>query len=97
MFRSVSDAIYSSAPGAEYTHIDGIGDVWAIPCDHEINLAFRIGGKIIPIHPLDISLDATDLGLSLSDKNTGKPFCLGSVSSIQYLRAQRPHAHFFPL
>jgi hypothetical protein len=82
--KSVSDAIYGKVNGAQFTKISGLGSVWAIPCDEEVYIAFKIGGKTFPIHPLDTSLNAEDLGLNLKDTATGKKFCVGAFQPISF-------------
>jgi hypothetical protein len=74
--KSVSDAIYSSISGAQYVNINGVGNIWQIPCDQEINLSFKFGGVVFPIHPLDVSLNGTNLGLTDS---SGNAICIGAV------------------
>ncbi len=58
--RSVADAIYSRFPGAEYHNVTGLGEVWIVPCDQEVNITFKFSGNSYYIHPLD----ATMYGLS---------------------------------
>lgn len=48
----VCTAIYGSVPGAKYD--EGLGQ-WTVPCDAEIDIALQFGGKVYPIHPLDVS------------------------------------------
>src|ERR1700761_1708586 len=43
--RAVSDALYSGIPGASLQNVDGLGSIWIIPCDAEVNLMFKIGGQ----------------------------------------------------
>lgn len=71
---SVAEAIYGDVPGAELVKDTDLGEVWTIPCDIEINISFKFGGKDIPIHPLDTSLD-----LNATD-DSGSRVCLGAVS-----------------
>lgn len=66
-------------PGADLVKGSQLGgDVWTIPCDVEINIAFKFGGKTFPIHPLDTSLD-----MDATDDN-GKKICIGAVSTPSY-------------
>ncbi|KAH9069348.1 hypothetical protein EDB83DRAFT_2374659 [Lactarius deliciosus] len=44
--QEVSDAIYSGIPGASFQFVNGVGQIWVIPCDAEY-----------PIHPLDTNSD----------------------------------------
>ncbi|KAI9453906.1 acid protease [Lactarius psammicola] len=55
--QEVSDAIYSGIPGASFQFVNGVGQIWLIPCDAEVNLTFKIGGQMYPIHPLDTNSD----------------------------------------
>ncbi|GJE84392.1 A1 family peptidase [Phanerochaete sordida] len=48
----VCNAIYGSVPGAKYDNALG---QWTVPCDAEIDIALQFGGKVYPIHPLDVS------------------------------------------
>ncbi|KAH9984887.1 aspartic peptidase domain-containing protein, partial [Russula vinacea] len=70
----VSDAIYSGIPGASLQEVDGFGVLWVIPCDAEINIAFKIGGQTYPVHPLDTNADL----LPNSDGQT----CAGAFQPI---------------
>lgn len=53
--------------------------MWTMPCDKEVNIAFMMGGKKIPIHPLDATLPFSD-GVDPSRKD-----CFGSVCIQEYL------------
>lgn len=55
--REVSDAIYSGISGASFQFVNGVGQIWVLPCDAEVNLTFKIGGQAYPIHPLDTNSD----------------------------------------
>ena len=70
---SVAEAIYGDVPGAELVKDASLGEIWTIPCDIEINISFKFGGKDIPIHHLDTSLD-----LNATD-DSGSRVCLGAV------------------
>ncbi|KAI0693590.1 aspartic peptidase domain-containing protein [Cytidiella melzeri] len=50
--EAVCTAIYGAVPGASYD--SSIGQ-WIVPCDVEIDIALQFGGKVFPIHPLDVS------------------------------------------
>lgn len=73
--REVSHAIYSGVPGASLEFVDGLGQIWLIPCDAEINIAFKIGGQTYPVHPLDTN---SDDALTNPDGQT----CLGAVRLV---------------
>ena len=55
--REVASAIYSGIPGASLQSVQGLGSIWVIPCDAEINVAFKFGGQTYPVHPLDTNSD----------------------------------------
>ncbi|KAK7061718.1 acid protease [Favolaschia claudopus] len=61
----VCQAIYGGVPGAQYNASLG---QWTVPCDAEIDIALQFGGKVFPIHPLDLT------PTYLSDAS----FCVGS-------------------
>ncbi|KAI0043884.1 acid protease [Auriscalpium vulgare] len=48
---SVAEQIYSAVDGA--TFIDFPDPKWLVPCDAEVNITFKVGGQLYPIHPLD--------------------------------------------
>ena len=54
----MADTIYSGVPDASIQNVSGLGNIWVIPCNAEINVTFMIGGKAYPIHPLDTNSDA---------------------------------------
>lgn len=63
--EDVCTAIYSGVPGAKFD--SGLGQ-WVVPCDQELDVALQIGGKVYPLHPLDVTPP------SLTDPTT----CVGS-------------------
>jgi hypothetical protein len=67
--KEVTDAFYGRIPQA---YFEAEAQLWVIPCDHEVNVTFVIGGVRYPIHPLDASL-------SFDDPNGGPPVCVGAV------------------
>ena len=71
----MSNAIYSGVPGASLQFVEGLGQIWLIPCDAEIDIAFKIGGQTYPVHPLDTN--SAD-GLTNPDGQT----CVGAVRLI---------------
>jgi hypothetical protein len=71
--RSISDAFYSRVPGAAFKNVSGLGEVWTLPCNAEVNVTFKIGGVDYPIHPLD-TVDERSTG-------GGGVVCYGSVCS----------------
>ncbi|KAK0243959.1 aspartic peptidase domain-containing protein [Armillaria nabsnona] len=80
--KSVADAIYSRVSGAEYRNISGVGEVWIVPCDEEVNVTFKFSGNSYPIHPLDAALDPSLIDspdLQNLVNSEGQPSCIGSV------------------
>ncbi|PBK97381.1 acid protease [Armillaria gallica] len=75
--KSVADAIYSGFSGAEYLNITGIGEVWIVPCDEEVNVTFKFSGNSYHVHPLDATMDPSLINMDLTD-STGRPYCVGS-------------------
>jgi hypothetical protein len=71
----VSNTIYSGVPGASLEFVEGLGQIWLIPCDAEINIAFKIGGQTYPVHPLDTNSDDV---LTSPDGQT----CVGAVRLV---------------
>ncbi|KAG2151454.1 aspartic peptidase domain-containing protein [Suillus clintonianus] len=68
----VAEALYGNVPGASLTTISGIGEIWALPCDQELNATFLFAGIQFPIHPLDLNFDA------------GKNQCVGAFQPFSY-------------
>ncbi|TDL14681.1 acid protease [Rickenella mellea] len=74
--QDAARAIYGGVTGAHFS--DSLGQ-WVVPCDAEIDLALQFGGKVYPVHPLDItSKNPTD---PTSDWLAGDNF-LRSVYSV---------------
>lgn len=78
--RSVADAIYSGVSGAQLTNISGLGEIYTLPCDQEINLTFVFSGTKYPVHPLDTNLNGTDLQIT---DGSNDALCIGAVSHNQ--------------
>lgn len=70
--RYVAEALYGSVPGASLTNVNGLGEIWSLPCDQELNATFLFAGVKFPIHPLDLNFDAGD----------GQ--CVGAVSLLLF-------------
>ncbi|TDL29886.1 acid protease [Rickenella mellea] len=49
--QDAAQAIYGGVSGAHFD--DSLGQ-WVVPCDAEIDLALQFGGKMYPVHPLDV-------------------------------------------
>ncbi|KAI0044156.1 acid protease [Auriscalpium vulgare] len=72
---SVAEAFYSRIDGARF---DKAHNFWVIPCTAELNVSFKIGGQLYPVHPLDMSTDYD----GLSDAKPGE--CTGTFQPITY-------------
>lgn len=48
--------MYSNFANAEFKNVSGVGPTWVLPCEQEVNITFKFGGKAYPIHPLDATL-----------------------------------------
>lgn len=53
----VAEALYGNVSGASLTSVTGIGEIWTLPCDQELNATFLFAGIEFPIHPLDLNFD----------------------------------------
>lgn len=69
--KSITDAIYANITGAKF---DEKSNQWLVSCDHEVDMAFQIGGQIFPLHPLDVT--PTTAGNSST--------CVGSFIPTQF-------------
>ncbi|KZT19519.1 acid protease [Neolentinus lepideus HHB14362 ss-1] len=72
--RAMSDAIYGRVKGAEF---DTSQQVWTVPCDQLLNLAFVFGGVTYPVHPFDVATS----DFNYTDAN-GNPKCIGAFQPI---------------
>lgn len=77
VFRAMADAFYGRVPGAQYTNVSGVGEIYTLPCETELNITFVFGGVKIPIHPLDTVTDILDKTDAL-----GNSVCLGAFQPI---------------
>ncbi|KAG1855897.1 aspartic peptidase domain-containing protein [Suillus tomentosus] len=68
----VAEALYGNVPGASFTNIAGLGEIWALPCDQELNATFLFAGIKFPIHPLDLNF------------NMGDNQCVGAFQPFSY-------------
>ncbi|KAK7470653.1 hypothetical protein VKT23_002076 [Stygiomarasmius scandens] len=50
--EEICNAIYGGISGAQFDETLG---QWVVPCNEEIDMAIQIGGRIFPLHPLDVS------------------------------------------
>jgi len=89
--KSAADAIYSRFSGAEYVNVTGIGAVWIVPCDQEVNITFKFSGQKIPIHPMDTTLNGSILGLEEVLNSEGKVSCLGMFQPMSFDTGNSPN------
>ncbi|KAK0504252.1 aspartic peptidase domain-containing protein [Armillaria luteobubalina] len=82
--KSVADEIYSRFSGAEYINVPGVGEVWVLPCDEEVNITFKIGGNSYHIHPLDATMDLSLANLFDLKNSIGRSFCVGSFQPFSF-------------
>lgn len=78
---AIANGIYSQIEGAKLRNVSGLGAVWTLSCDKEVNVTFKIGGEKYLIHPLDTTIEASDLGLEID-------ICIGAVGDSSYLYTQ---------
>ncbi|KAF5369897.1 hypothetical protein D9758_001054 [Tetrapyrgos nigripes] len=50
--KDICDAIYSGISGASFDPLTG---QWTVPCNVEVDIAIQIGGRVFPLHPLDVA------------------------------------------
>ncbi|KIY63915.1 acid protease [Cylindrobasidium torrendii FP15055 ss-10] len=76
--KSAADAIYGRIEGAEFRELgSGIGKTWIVPCTHEVNVTFKLGGVEYPIHPMDVAMDPAPFGLNNLTNEAGDASCIG--------------------
>ncbi|PIL22833.1 hypothetical protein GSI_15528 [Ganoderma sinense ZZ0214-1] len=74
---SVAEAFYKDIPGSQLvSRSDLSGQIWQLPCDKEVNITFKFGGKSFPVHPLDANID-----LNLTD-SSGNHVCFGAFQPM---------------
>lgn len=71
--------------GANFTSVAGVGDVWVLPCDYELNVAFKFSGISYPMHPLDTVMN----DFTGPPDASGKPTCIGSLQPL--VNANQPY------
>lgn len=76
--RAVADAFYARVPGAQLVNYTGLGEVYTMPCDVELNVTFKFANVSYPIHPLDTSLSSLD-----KTDQLGNAVCVGAFQPIQ--------------
>lgn len=89
--RVVVDAIYGRFHGSEFRQVPGIGGAWVLPCEQEVNITFKFGGKMYPIHPLDMSIDPSTVKLSGLKTADGQNACIGAFQPFTYDRGESPN------
>ena len=73
----MADAFYARVPGAKIQNFTGVGSIYVVDCDVELNVSFKFGKVSIPIHPLD----TVDDDLNRRDE-LGNPICMGAFQPI---------------
>ncbi|KAF9013317.1 aspartic peptidase domain-containing protein [Cyathus striatus] len=85
--KSVSDAMYSRFYGAEFVDVDKVGGAWIVPCDQEVNVTFKFGSEEYRMHPLDMTIQPSVIGLNDELKNSkGEECCVGTFQPFSYER-----------
>ncbi|KAI0769917.1 acid protease [Fomes fomentarius] len=72
----VATAFYKDVPDAKFVSLAGVGKIWQIPCDKEVNVTFKFAGVKFPIHPLDANID-----LNMTDSH-GNHVCYGAFQPM---------------
>lgn len=54
--RSIVDGIYGRFRDSEFHEVSGIGGVYMLPCEQDVNITLVFSGKSNPMHPLDMTL-----------------------------------------
>ncbi|KAH7914244.1 aspartic peptidase domain-containing protein [Hygrophoropsis aurantiaca] len=97
---SVAQGLYGGIKGAALQNVSGVGEIWVLPCDEEVNATFLFAGVQFPIHPLDLnflagdnfcvgafqpfSFDPTDGGVVLYDMILGMAFLRNAYLLIDF-------------
>ncbi|KAF9220897.1 acid protease [Gyrodon lividus] len=71
---NVAQALYGNIPGSVLTNVSGLGEIWVLPCDQEVNATFHFAGVEFPIHLLDLNFDGFGL------QADGETFCFQPYS-----------------
>ncbi|KAH9480602.1 Saccharopepsin [Psilocybe cubensis] len=88
--RSIAEAIYGKFVGSKFTQLPGLGGVWVLPCEQEVNITFSFGGKLYPIHPLDMSFEPSVVNLTDFQTTSGERGCIGTFQPFTYDRGSNP-------
>lgn len=75
--KAMADAFYGRVPGATLQNFTGVGNIYVVPCDVELNVSFKFGNVSYPIH----ALDTVDDDLNRRDE-LGNPICMGAFQPI---------------
>ena len=90
--KSVADAIYGRFPGAEFVTIDrNVGATYILPCTTEVNVTFIFGGKRFVIHPLDMTMHPSVLGIGSVKNSKGETACIATFQPFTYSRGKNPN------
>ncbi|KAF8195466.1 aspartic peptidase domain-containing protein [Pholiota molesta] len=89
--RSVVDGIYGRLRDSEFHEVSGIGGVYVLPCAQEVNVTLVFSGKSYPMHPLDMTLEPTSIGLPALHTRQGQSACIGTFQPFTYGRGSKPN------
>ncbi|KAF9483492.1 acid protease [Pholiota conissans] len=89
--RPIVDGIYSRFRDTEFRDVAGIGAVYVLPCEQEVNVTFLFSGKSYPMHPLDMTLDPSSIQLPALRTSQGQKACIGTFQPFTYGRGSKPN------
>ncbi|KAH0585942.1 hypothetical protein H2248_007228 [Termitomyces sp. 'cryptogamus'] len=87
---SLAAEIYGRFLGAQLVDIDSVGKIWLLPCSQEVSITLKFNNKSYPIHPLDVTLDPTIIGMSAVVDSKGYPLCIGTFQPFTYDTGAKP-------
>ncbi|EGN98520.1 hypothetical protein SERLA73DRAFT_110062 [Serpula lacrymans var. lacrymans S7.3] len=77
----VAKAIYGGVNGSYLYNISGIGEIWILPCNEEVNATFLFAGVQYPIHPLDLNFGKGELTGVVPN---GAEMCVGAFQPFSF-------------
>ncbi|CAK5270490.1 unnamed protein product [Mycena citricolor] len=87
---TIASGIYSRFQGAELVNDTDVGQIWLVPCTHEVNITLKFGGVSFPVHPLDATVDPTIFGLKKKTTSAGVTACLGVFQPVSFNTGSDP-------
>ncbi|KAJ7213840.1 acid protease [Mycena pura] len=91
---AVAEAIYGRFNGAVLSTMDpndaSSANVWLMPCDQEVNITLIFGGKLYPVHPMDVTVDPKIFGMSPRENSAGQNLCMGMFQPISFDSGSNP-------